>query len=119
MTHKNPDPNRLTPVDATRNTGAGLKGVDVINKAGERIGTIADFVLTGDGQIDSVVVETFGVFGIGARHVPIRIDRLDLLVDPYEKFFLRVDMPQTASGEGVETAPTAAAEPPPPSPTAA
>ena len=108
MMHKNPDPSRLTSVDAAKNTGCDLKGIEVIDRSGERLGTIADFLLTSDGQIDAVIVETFGVLGLGARHVSVKIERLDLLIDPYDKLFLRVEMPDPQNNDSVGASSTSA-----------
>jgi hypothetical protein len=107
MSHKNPDPSRLTPVDASKTVAANLKGVDVISPSGDILGMLADFLVSGSGHIDAVVIEMGGLLGLGTRRVAIEMDTLDLLVDPYEKFYLRV----SKSASDLEGAPDVEGEP--------
>jgi len=86
---KMPHPERLTTVDATKISMTGLKGVTAISFSGEHLGSVDDVVMA-DGNVDAVIIEVGGFAGIGAKKVGVRTSSLDLLIDPYDKYYLRL-----------------------------
>jgi sporulation protein YlmC with PRC-barrel domain len=71
-----------------------LVGTDVINQAGDDVGTVDDVVLERDGRVAAVIITTGGVLGIGARTVALPWDRLDVSrdQDDPEKYRVRTAM---------------------------
>jgi sporulation protein YlmC with PRC-barrel domain len=68
-----------------------LKGVEVIDSDGKIVGSVADVVLNGTTEVEAIVLETPVAFGLSARRERRLIRKIDLLVDPYDRFFLRLD----------------------------
>jgi sporulation protein YlmC with PRC-barrel domain len=71
-----------------------LVGTDIVNQAGDEIGTVDDVVLERDGRVAAVIITTGGVLGIGAKSVALPWDRLDISrdQDDPEKYRVRTAM---------------------------
>lgn len=78
-------------------------GSDVINRYGERIGTIRDFIVGDQAQIEGVILGVGGLLGLGERRVALNWDAIQVHRDPEdrEQFELMVDVDQ----ETLEEAP--------------
>ena len=86
------DMTTLKPLDVASLKAEDLKGIDVISPTGQKLGDIDDFVLTGDGKIDAVIVEFGGFIGIGTKHVAIAYDGLKFMVGPSNERYLVVNV---------------------------
>lgn len=82
-----------------------MKGVTAISPAGEDLGVVDD-VLMMDGNVDAVVVEIGGFAGIGSRKVGVKTSALDVLVDPYDVYYLRLPVSRAAIKHGGEAEPS-------------
>lgn len=105
---KMPRPERLTSIDAKGVSLAGLKGVTAISPAGEDLGVVDDVVML-NGNVDAVVVEIGGFAGIGSRKVGVKTNTLDLLIDPYDVYYLRLPVSRDALKHGAEAETSSAA----------
>ena len=86
------DMTTLKPLDVASLKAEDLKGIDVISPTGQKLGDIDDFVLTGDGKIDAVIVEFGGFIGIGTKHVAIAYEGLKFMVGPSNERYLVVNV---------------------------
>jgi len=87
------DPSTLKAVDVASMKSDDLKGIDVINSTGEKLGSINDFVLTKDGKtVDAVIVDFGGFLGIGTKQVALGYDHLKFMTDQNNKRYLEVDL---------------------------
>ena len=82
----------LKPLDVASLKAEDLKGTDVISPTGQKLGDIDDFVLTGDGKIDAVVVEFGGFLGIGTKHVAVAYQGLKFMVGPSNERYLVINV---------------------------
>jgi len=82
----------LKPLDVTSLKAEDLKGTDVISPAGQKLGDIDDFVLSGDGKVDAVIVEFGGFLGLGTKHVAIGYEGLQFMVGPNNERYLIVNV---------------------------
>jgi hypothetical protein len=60
-------------------TAERLTGAEVYDANEERIGDVAEIVLSGEGEVRSVVVDVGGFLGIGAKPVELELDSIDIL----------------------------------------
>lgn len=58
-----------------------LDGTDVVDNAGDKIGTIKRVVLTTDRRSAHAVIATGGVMGLGARDIVVSLDELNAVDD--------------------------------------
>lgn len=86
---KSPNPDRLTPYAIEQISAEGLRGIEVISPSGEALGVVEDVVMR-DANIDAVIVERGGFLGVGTQRVGVKTSTLDLLIDPYDKVYLRL-----------------------------
>ena len=86
------DMTTLKPLDVASLKAEDLKGTDVISPTGQKLGDIDDFVLTGDGKIDAVVVEFGGFLGIGTKHVAVAYQGLKFMVGPSNERYLVINV---------------------------
>lgn len=82
----------LKPLDVASLKAEDLKGIDVISPTGQKLGDIDDFVLTGDGKVDAVIVEFGGFLGMGTKHVAVAYDGLKFMVGPNNERYLVVNV---------------------------
>lgn len=59
-------------------TADRLRGADVYDSTGNRIGSVNDVVIGGDDNVESVLVNVGGFLGIGARTVSLPVDDADI-----------------------------------------
>lgn len=57
---------------------SALLGLPVRNRADERIGSVADVLVKGDGRISAIVISVGGFFGLGDRRVALPMDKVEL-----------------------------------------
>ena len=86
------DMTTLKPLDVASLKAEDLKGTDVISPSGQKLGDIDDFVLTGDGKVDAVVVEFGGFLGIGTKHVAVAYQGLKFMVGPSNERYLVINV---------------------------
>ena len=86
------DMTSLKPLDVATLKAEDLKGTDVISPTGQKLGDIDDFVLTGDGKVDAVVVEFGGFLGIGTKHVAVAYPGLKFMVGPNNERYLVISV---------------------------
>ena len=86
------DMTTLKPLDVASLKAEDLKGTDVISPTGQKLGDIDDFVLTGDGKVDAVVVEFGGFLGIGTKHVAVAYQGLKFMVGPSNERYLVINV---------------------------
>jgi sporulation protein YlmC with PRC-barrel domain len=60
-------------------TADRLTGATVYDANDERIGDVSDILLTGEGQVQSVVVDVGGFLGIGAKPVELGLESIEIL----------------------------------------
>jgi len=88
----NVDMTTLKPLDVASLKAEDLKGTDVISPTGQKVGDIDDFVLTGDGKVDAVVVEFGGFLGMGTKHVAVAYQGLKFMVGPSNERYLVINV---------------------------
>jgi sporulation protein YlmC with PRC-barrel domain len=66
----------ITEQSADQTRAENIVGAKVVNSAGDEIGTISDIILDKDGKISGIVIESGGVFGVGAKRVAISTAKL-------------------------------------------
>ena len=71
----------LVPVNAAKIEASTLLGYSVLGSDGDRLGEIDDFILNAEGQVDAVIVDVGGFFGIGEKPVALGFDDLQLMRD--------------------------------------
>jgi len=86
------DMTTLKPLDVASLKAEDLKGTDVISPTGQKLGDIDDFVLTGDGKVDAVVVEFGGFLGIGTKHVAVAYDGLKFMIGANNERYLVINV---------------------------
>jgi len=96
-------PDFITALDDQQYVVEEMIGNDVINRYGERIGTIRDFIVGEQAQIEGVILGVGGLLGLGERRVALNWDAIQMHRDPEdrEQFELVVDVDQ----ETLEEAP--------------
>lgn len=57
-------------------SAAKMKGVNVYNEANDKVGEIADVIITSQGRVKGVVVEAGGFLGVGTHYVLVAMDSL-------------------------------------------
>lgn len=62
-----------------------------ISPDGAVLGTVDD-VLMIEGQLDAVVIEVGGLIGLGTKRVGVKVAKLDVLADAYDKHYLRLPL---------------------------
>ena len=75
------DPGALTEFDESTLTADDLLGTNVYGPNNEHIGTIGDFVLSADGNVDAIIIDFGGFLGIGVKQVAIGYDDLRFYTD--------------------------------------
>lgn len=70
------DRSAMTEVPATELSADNLIGTTVYGADDENVGSIADVILSTDGQVDAVTVDVGGFLGIGAKEVALDLDNL-------------------------------------------
>lgn len=73
----------------------------VMNAAGEQIGDVNDMVLSGEGQVQGVVIGVGGFLGIGEKNVAIELGRIEISEDEGGELSFMLD----ATQEELEAAP--------------
>lgn len=86
------DMTTLKPLDVASLKAEDLKGTDVISPTGQKLGDIDDFVLTGDGKVDAVIVEFGGFLGMGTKHVAVAYDGLKFMVGSSNERYLVINV---------------------------
>jgi len=87
------DVSTLKPIDMASMKSDDLKGIDVISTAGNKLGSINDFVLTtGSSKVDAVVVDFGGFLGIGTKQVAVGYDNLKFMTDANNKRYLELNV---------------------------
>lgn len=86
------DMTTLKPFDVATLKAEDLKGTDVISPTGQKLGDIDDFVLTGDGKVDAVIVEFGGFLGMGTKHVAVAYDGLKFMVGSSNERYLVINV---------------------------
>jgi hypothetical protein len=61
----------VTEASATHWLGSRLDGADVYNAQNDKLGDVADVLLTSDGRVEAVIIGIGGVVGIGTRYVAV------------------------------------------------
>jgi hypothetical protein len=59
-----------------------LIGVDVYNRANEKLGDINEILLDKDGKVKAVVIGVGGFLGIGERDIAVSMDKLRFMEEP-------------------------------------
>jgi hypothetical protein len=72
-------PGERAPVDISTVTAEDLIGADIRSMEGETIASVADVVLTDDGQVESIVAQFGGVLGFGSNEVALTPDELQFM----------------------------------------
>lgn len=62
-----PKPDARVVTINSRMTADGIIGKDIVNSAGEKLGTVEDIILTDDGKADVVIISHGGLLGIGDK----------------------------------------------------
>jgi len=75
------DRSGMTEVPAAEMRAEDLIGTTVYGAGDENVGSIADVILSTDGQVDAVTVDVGGFLGIGAKEVAIDLDNLAFMRD--------------------------------------
>jgi len=85
------DMSTLSPVDLATLKGDDLKGMSVVNSAGEKIASVNDFVLNDDGKIDAIIVDFGGFLGIGSKQVAVAFEGANVMADDNNNRYLVVN----------------------------
>lgn len=75
------DRSGMTEVPAADVSADDLIGTTVYGAGDENVGSIADVILSTDGQVDAVTVDVGGFLGIGAKEVALDLDNLAFMRD--------------------------------------
>lgn len=75
------DRSGMSEVPATDLSADNLIGTTVYGMNDENVGSIADVILTTDGQVDAVTLDVGGFLGIGAKEVALDLDNLAFMSD--------------------------------------
>lgn len=75
------DRSAMMEVPATELSADNLIGTTVYGAGDENVGSIADVILSSDGQVDAVTIDVGGFLGIGAKEVAIDLDNLAFMRD--------------------------------------
>ncbi|MBE0692125.1 MAG: PRC-barrel domain-containing protein, partial [Aquamicrobium sp.] len=75
------DRSGMTEIPAAEMRAEDLIGTTVYGAGDENVGSIADVILSTDGQVDAVTVDVGGFLGIGAKEVAIDLDNLAFMRD--------------------------------------
>ncbi len=75
------DRSGMTEVPAMDVRADDLIGTTVYGAGDENVGSIADVILSSDGQVDAVTVDVGGFLGIGAKEVAVDLDNLAFMRD--------------------------------------
>lgn len=87
------DPSTLKALDLASMKTDDLKGTDVINTSGQKLGSIGDFVLSKTGNnVDAVIIDFGGFLGIGSKQVALGYDNLKFMTDNNNKHYLEVNV---------------------------
>lgn len=100
-------PDRLAALEAAEISAAGIRGLTAISPDGEEVGTVDDILMT-DGNVDAVVIEIGGLMGLGSKRVGVKVRKLDVLADPYDKHYLRIPLTRDELDANVREAEAAA-----------
>ncbi|WP_168734196.1 PRC-barrel domain-containing protein [Pseudothauera nasutitermitis] len=73
-------------------TPADLRGLDVVDAAGNRVGKLKTLLLGPDGQSAHVVISSGGFLGLGASENIVPLDQLQLLEGRLQANFLGEDL---------------------------
>ncbi|MEO0498388.1 MAG: PRC-barrel domain-containing protein [Pseudomonadota bacterium] len=69
----------LVPVTSADISADTMLGYSVMGIDGDRIGEIDDFILNAEGNIDAVIVDVGGFFGIGEKEVALGFEDLQIM----------------------------------------
>lgn len=75
------DRSAMTEVPAMELSADNLIGAGVYGSGDDKVGSIADVILSTDGQVDAVTVDVGGFLGIGAKEVALDLDNLVFMRD--------------------------------------
>lgn len=75
------DRSAMTEVPLAEIRADDLIGTAVYGTGDEKVGSIADVILSADGQVDAVTVDVGGFLGIGAKEVALDFDNLAFMRD--------------------------------------
>ncbi|MCO5147994.1 MAG: PRC-barrel domain-containing protein [Aquamicrobium sp.] len=75
------DRSTMTEVPVAEIRADDLIGTTVYGAGDENVGSIADVILSADGQVDAVTVDVGGFLGIGAKEVALDFDNLAFMRD--------------------------------------
>lgn len=75
------DRSGMTELPAAEVRADDLIGTTVYGAGDENVGSIADVILSSDGQVDAVTVDVGGFLGIGAKEVAVDLDNLAFMRD--------------------------------------
>lgn len=67
----NPDGQFITRPTPEQMRAVEIIGKEVVNSAGDEIGSVSDILLDKDGKITGIVIKSGGVFGIGGKQVAV------------------------------------------------
>lgn len=82
------DRSGMTEVTAGDISADTLIGTTVYGAGDENVGSIADVIMSTDGQVDAVTVDVGGFLGIGAKRVALDLDNLAFMRDGDGKLHL-------------------------------
>lgn len=57
-------------------TADELIGMNVVDAAGENVGSISDLLINADNQVDRAIIDVGGFLGFGAKPVALEVDRM-------------------------------------------
>ena len=85
------DKSRLIKVPVGEIRSTDLTGTTVYGAEDAKVGEIGDVVLSGDGNVDAVVIDVGGFLGIGEKEVAVGMDNLAFMADKDGKKYLYTD----------------------------
>lgn len=85
-----------------------LVGLDIYNRADEKIGDINEILLDKDGKVKAVIIGVGGFLGMGEHDVAVSMDKLKFMEEPH-KAAARADAKTDARSDGKATTGSAAA----------
>lgn len=88
------DPNTLSDVETSTISADEIIGTTVYGVDDENVGSISDVILTGDGEVDAVVLDVGGFLGIGSKEVAVDMDNLSFLSDGDGNYYLYTQFTQ-------------------------
>jgi hypothetical protein len=81
-----------TPQTSTSWRATEMMGVNVLNRAREKVGDVNDLIIDSDGRVVAVVIGVGGFLGMGERNVAVTLATLQMSRDPAGKIALTSDL---------------------------